>query len=78
MTEGGRPVTRAALAGTVLQAGTAVLAHFVPALHAANGEDSLDADGYLDIPSAPGLGVTLNEEALARYGTRPDFAVAKA
>ncbi|MFG6279088.1 mandelate racemase/muconate lactonizing enzyme family protein [Microbacterium sp. 5K110] len=39
---------------------------------------SLDADGYLDIPSAPGLGVTLNEEALARYGTRPDFAVAKA
>ncbi|WEV24068.1 mandelate racemase/muconate lactonizing enzyme family protein [Streptomyces sp. 71268] len=34
----------------------------------------LDADGYLDIPAGPGLGVTLDPEAVAKYGTRPAFA----
>ncbi|MEU3959884.1 mandelate racemase/muconate lactonizing enzyme family protein [Streptomyces buecherae] len=34
----------------------------------------LDADGYLDIPTGPGLGVTLDPEAVAKYGTRPSFA----
>ncbi|MFI2031097.1 mandelate racemase/muconate lactonizing enzyme family protein [Streptomyces buecherae] len=34
----------------------------------------LDADGYLDIPAGPGLGVTLDPEAVATYGTRPAFA----
>ncbi|MEV5333583.1 mandelate racemase/muconate lactonizing enzyme family protein [Streptomyces werraensis] len=34
----------------------------------------LDADGYLDIPSGPGLGVSLDPEALEKYGTRPQFA----
>ncbi|MBW1638680.1 mandelate racemase/muconate lactonizing enzyme family protein [Microbacterium resistens] len=35
---------------------------------------TLDADGMLPIPSAPGLGVSLSRETLERYGTRPDFA----
>lgn len=34
----------------------------------------LDADGYLDIPSAPGLGVSLDPESVEKYGTRPAFA----
>lgn len=34
----------------------------------------LDADGYLDIPSGPGLGVSLDPEAVEKYGTRPAFA----
>ncbi|MQL61363.1 mandelate racemase/muconate lactonizing enzyme family protein [Streptomyces vinaceus] len=34
----------------------------------------LDADGYLDIPSGPGLGVSLDREAVEKYGTRPQFA----
>ncbi|CAL9279915.1 D-galactarolactone cycloisomerase [Streptomyces sp. SudanB148_2056] len=34
----------------------------------------LDADGYLDIPSGPGLGVSLDQEAVEKYGTRPQFA----
>ncbi|MEV7796586.1 mandelate racemase/muconate lactonizing enzyme family protein [Streptomyces sp. NPDC087512] len=34
----------------------------------------LDADGYLDIPSTPGLGVSLDPEAVEKYGTRPAFA----
>ncbi|GAA2325033.1 mandelate racemase/muconate lactonizing enzyme family protein [Streptomyces cuspidosporus] len=34
----------------------------------------LDADGYLDIPSGPGLGVSLAPEAVEKYGTRPAFA----
>jgi L-alanine-DL-glutamate epimerase-like enolase superfamily enzyme len=34
----------------------------------------LDQDGFLDIPSEPGLGIALNQEALEKYGTRPDFA----
>jgi len=33
----------------------------------------LDGDGMLAIPSAPGLGLTLNQEAVARYTGRPDF-----
>jgi L-alanine-DL-glutamate epimerase-like enolase superfamily enzyme len=28
---------------------------------------SLDADGMLPIPSTPGLGLTLDREAVARY-----------
>lgn len=40
-----------------------------------SGGWSLDSEGCLEIPSAPGLGVTLNEDTLARYGTRPGFAV---
>jgi L-alanine-DL-glutamate epimerase-like enolase superfamily enzyme len=40
-----------------------------------SGGWKLDADGFLDIPSKPGLGVALDEDTLARYGTRPDFAV---
>ncbi|MEU2686241.1 mandelate racemase/muconate lactonizing enzyme family protein [Streptomyces hygroscopicus] len=38
----------------------------------------LDADGYLDIPSGPGLGVSLDPQAVAKYGTRPAFADPKA
>ncbi|EFE71766.1 mandelate racemase/muconate lactonizing enzyme [Streptomyces viridosporus ATCC 14672] len=34
----------------------------------------LDDDGYLDIPSGPGLGVSLDPEAVGKYGTRPAFA----
>ncbi|KUL43799.1 mandelate racemase [Streptomyces sp. NRRL F-4489] len=34
----------------------------------------LDADGCLDIPSGPGLGVSLDPEAVEKYGTRPAFA----
>ncbi|MGW0957544.1 mandelate racemase/muconate lactonizing enzyme family protein [Streptomyces gelaticus] len=34
----------------------------------------LGADGYLDIPSGPGLGVSLAPEAVEKYGTRPAFA----
>ncbi|WP_081235582.1 mandelate racemase/muconate lactonizing enzyme family protein [Streptomyces viridosporus] len=34
----------------------------------------LDDDGYLDIPSGPGLGVSLDLEAVEKYGTRPAFA----
>lgn len=30
----------------------------------------LDADGMLPIPTGPGLGITLNPEALAKYGVR--------
>jgi L-rhamnonate dehydratase len=29
------------------------------------------ADGYLEIPQEPGLGITLNEDALERYAVRP-------
>jgi D-galactarolactone cycloisomerase len=32
----------------------------------------LDADGWLEIPNRPGLGVTIAREALARY--TPDVA----
>ncbi|WP_308797757.1 mandelate racemase/muconate lactonizing enzyme family protein [Agromyces silvae] len=39
-----------------------------------NGGWSLDEEGLLAIPSAPGLGITLNPEALENYGTRPTFA----
>jgi D-galactarolactone cycloisomerase len=28
-----------------------------------------DAEGYLTVPTAPGLGVQLNREALRRFGT---------
>ncbi|MFG3547866.1 mandelate racemase/muconate lactonizing enzyme family protein [Streptomyces sp. NPDC047725] len=38
------------------------------------GSWRLDADGYLDIPSTPGLGVSLDPEAVEKYGTRPAFA----
>ncbi len=38
----------------------------------------LDAEGYLDIPSEPGLGVTLDREAVDKYGTRPAFADSRA
>ncbi|GGR60825.1 mandelate racemase/muconate lactonizing enzyme family protein [Streptomyces griseomycini] len=38
----------------------------------------LDADGYLDIPSDPGLGMSLDPEAVEKYGTRPAFADPKA
>ncbi|WP_369175781.1 mandelate racemase/muconate lactonizing enzyme family protein [Streptomyces mutabilis] len=38
------------------------------------GEWRLDADGYLTIPSDPGLGVSLDPEAVEKYGTRPAFA----
>ncbi|WP_432484732.1 mandelate racemase/muconate lactonizing enzyme family protein [Kineococcus esterisolvens] len=34
----------------------------------------LDAEGFLRIPTRPGLGVTLAADALQRYGTRPAFA----
>ncbi|MFF0964729.1 mandelate racemase/muconate lactonizing enzyme family protein [Streptomyces sp. NPDC003703] len=34
----------------------------------------LGADGCLDIPSGPGLGVSLDPEAIEKYGTRPAFA----
>ncbi|GAA2444905.1 mandelate racemase/muconate lactonizing enzyme family protein [Streptomyces pulveraceus] len=34
----------------------------------------LGADGCLDIPSGPGLGVSLDPEAVEEYGTRPAFA----
>lgn len=34
----------------------------------------LDEDGCLDIPSGPGLGVSLDREAVEKYGTRPAFA----
>lgn len=34
----------------------------------------LDDEGFLDIPVSPGLGVTLDHEALEKYGTRPSFA----
>ncbi|MET9147177.1 mandelate racemase/muconate lactonizing enzyme family protein [Streptomyces sp. NPDC004042] len=34
----------------------------------------LGADGCLDIPSGPGLGVSLDPEAVEKYGTRPAFA----
>jgi L-alanine-DL-glutamate epimerase-like enolase superfamily enzyme len=29
------------------------------------------ADGYLEIPQEPGLGITLNEDALERYAVKP-------
>ncbi|MGB3486371.1 MAG: mandelate racemase/muconate lactonizing enzyme family protein [Mycobacterium sp.] len=35
---------------------------------------SLDSEGLLTVPSAPGLGVTLDPDALQRYGTNPTFA----
>lgn len=35
---------------------------------------SLDTDGMLVVPGTPGLGVTLNPDALAAYGTNPAFA----
>lgn len=38
---------------------------------------SLDADGLLTVPEAPGLGVTLDPEALQRYGTDPTFATVR-
>ncbi|MFC4332539.1 mandelate racemase/muconate lactonizing enzyme family protein [Streptomyces andamanensis] len=38
----------------------------------------LGADGCLDIPSGPGLGVSLDPEAIEKYGTRPAFADAEA
>ncbi|WP_348788850.1 mandelate racemase/muconate lactonizing enzyme family protein [Leifsonia sp. NPDC080035] len=34
----------------------------------------LDEDGTLAIPSAPGLGIALDVDALGRYGTNPRFA----
>lgn len=34
----------------------------------------LTPDGLLDVPTAPGLGFTLQRETLERYGTRPQFA----
>ncbi|KOS54672.1 mandelate racemase/muconate lactonizing enzyme family protein [Rhodococcus rhodochrous] len=38
----------------------------------------LDDEGYLDIPDSPGLGVSLDHEAIEKYGTRPTFAVPQA
>jgi L-alanine-DL-glutamate epimerase-like enolase superfamily enzyme len=35
---------------------------------------SLDTEGLLAVPEAPGLGVTLDPQALHRYGTNPTFA----
>ncbi|MEE6167281.1 MULTISPECIES: mandelate racemase/muconate lactonizing enzyme family protein [unclassified Mycolicibacterium] len=35
---------------------------------------SLDAEGMLAVPDGPGLGVQLDGDALARYGTNPRFA----
>lgn len=35
---------------------------------------ALDEDGFLGIPSTPGLGIALDPEALEKYGTRPGFA----
>ena len=29
----------------------------------------IDAEGYLAVPDKPGLGVSLNEEIIERYGT---------
>jgi len=40
----------------------------------ASGGWTLDDDGSLAIPSAPGLGITLDADALGRYGTNPHFA----
>jgi L-alanine-DL-glutamate epimerase-like enolase superfamily enzyme len=40
------------------------------------GSWSLDKDGLLTIPDAPGLGVTLDSTAVQRYGTNPTFAQA--
>lgn len=37
---------------------------------------TLDADGMLGVPDSAGLGISLNPDALAAYGTNPDFAVA--
>lgn len=37
---------------------------------------TLDADGMLAVSDAPGLGVTLNSDALTAYGTNPAFAQA--
>lgn len=39
---------------------------------------ALDAEGFLDIPATAGIGAQLNPDALARYGTRPDFATSRA
>lgn len=33
----------------------------------------LDADGMLAVPEGPGLGIRLSQEALERWGTRPDL-----
>lgn len=40
------------------------------------GSWSLDGDGLLTVPDAPGLGVELDSTALQRYGTNPSFAEA--
>ncbi|GAS96103.1 mandelate racemase/muconate lactonizing enzyme [Mycolicibacterium canariasense] len=40
------------------------------------GSWSLDGDGLLTVPDAPGLGVVLDSTALQRYGTNPSFAEA--
>ena len=44
------------------------------------GGFTVDAEGYLEIPDRPGLGVELDREALARYTTDPSplFGPAKA
>jgi hypothetical protein len=48
-----------------------------------NYTDSLLADplsiqgGYLGVPEGPGLGVTVNEEALSRYRMDPPYNIAK-
>lgn len=34
---------------------------------------TLDEDGFLSIPAAPGLGVQLDDDALERFGTNPRF-----
>lgn len=38
---------------------------------------ALDDDGFLAIPSGPGLGIALDPEVLEKYGTRPGFADAQ-
>lgn len=39
----------------------------------AAGGWQLDADGFLEIPDTPGLGLRLDTETLQRYGTDPGF-----
>lgn len=42
--------------------------------HLVSGGWDLDREGFLSVPSKPGLGISLNREALEEFGTRPDFA----
>lgn len=56
--------------------------HLVVRLHATQpgipvaGGWSLDEDGMLPIPDGPGLGVTVDLDAVARYADRPETLAA--